>query len=195
DQPVEVVDLAIPYLDLVAFSLVPLVIFQAMKQFSDGLSQTKYPMYATILANVINIGLNYILIYGKLGLPELGIIGAAIGTLVSRVAMVAYLWWLFNHNYKIKPYLENFKWRSIEKSMMKKVINLGLPSALQMFFEVGIFTSAVWLSGVLGTNPQAANQIALNLSSMTYMVGVGLSVAAMIRVGNQKGLKNYKELR
>src|SRR5690606_20589384 len=134
DQPVEVVDLAIPYLDLVAFSLVPLVIFQAMKQFSDGLSQTKYPMYATILANVINIGLNYILIYGKLGLPELGIIGAAIGTLVSRVAMVAYLWWLFNHNYKIKPYLENFKWRSIEKSMMKKVINLGLPSALQMFF-------------------------------------------------------------
>lgn len=195
DQPVEVVDLAMPYLDLVAFSLVPLVIFQAMKQFSDGLSQTKYPMYATILANVINIGLNYILIYGKFGLPELGIIGAAIGTLVSRVAMVAYLWWLFNHNYKIKPYLVNFKWKSIEKAMMKKVINLGLPSSLQMFFEVGIFTSAVWLSGVLGTNPQAANQIALNLSSMTYMVGVGLSVAAMIRVGNQKGLKNYKELR
>src|SRR5690554_2155941 len=65
DQPVEVVDLAMPYLDLVAFSLVPLVIFQAMKQFSDGLSQTKYPMYATVVANVINISLNYLLIYGK----------------------------------------------------------------------------------------------------------------------------------
>ncbi len=195
DQPLEVVELALPYLDLVAFSLVPLVVFQAMKQFSDGLSQTKYPMYATVVANVVNIGLNYLLIYGKFGFPELGIIGAAIGTLVSRFGMVAYLWYLFMKNNKIKPYLVNFKWRIIEKSMLKKVANLGLPSALQMFFEVGIFTAAVWLSGVLGTNPQAANQIALNLSSMTYMVGVGLSVAAMIRVGNQKGLKDYKELR
>lgn len=195
DQPVEVVDLAMPYLDLVAFSLVPLVIFQAMKQFSDGLSQTRYPMFATVVANVINIALNYLLIFGKFGFPEMGIIGAAIGTLISRIAMVICLWLLFNTNRKIKPYLMNFNWKSIEQSMMKKVINLGLPSALQMFFEVGVFTSAVWLSGVLGKNPQAANQIALNLSSMTYMVGVGLSVAAMVRVGNQKGLKNYKELR
>jgi len=195
DQPVDVVDMAMPYLDLVAFSLVPLVIFQAMKQFSDGLSQTKYPMYATVVANVVNIGLNYLLIYGKFGFPELGIIGAAIGTLISRFAMVVYLWWLLYSNKKIKPYLVNFKWRTIEKAMVKKVVSLGLPSSLQMFFEAAIFTSAVWLSGVLGTNPQAANQIALNLSSMTYMVGVGLSVAAMIRVGNQKGLKSYKELR
>src|SRR5690606_26888333 len=148
DQPVDVVDMAMPYLDLVAFSLVPLVIFQAMKQFSDGLSQTKYPMYATVVANVVNIGLNYLLIYGKFGFPELGIIGAAIGTLVSRFGMVAYLWYLFMKNNKIKPYLVNFKWRIIEKSMLKKVANLGLPSALQMFFEAGIFTAAVWLSGV-----------------------------------------------
>src|SRR5690606_25073950 len=75
------------------------------------------------------------------------------------------------------------------------IVNLGFPSALQMFFEVAIFTSAVWLSGVLGTNNQAANQIALNLSSMTFMVGTGLSVAAMIRVGNQKGLQNFGELK
>ncbi|WP_417360872.1 MATE family efflux transporter [Galbibacter sp.] len=195
DQPIDVVDMAMPYLDLVAFSLVPLVVFQAMKQFSDGLSQTKYPMYAAVVSNVVNIGLNYVLIYGKFGFPELGIIGAAIGTLVSRFAMVAYLWLLLYSNKKIKPYLVNFKWRTIDKSMIKKVASLGLPSSLQMFFEAAIFTSAVWLSGVLGTNPQAANQIALNLSSMTYMVGVGLSVAAMIRVGNQKGLKSYKELR
>src|SRR5690606_41565076 len=93
------------------------------------------------------------------GFSELGIIGAAVGTLVSRFVMVAYLWFLFMKNDKIKPYLVNFKWRTIERTMLKKVANLGLPSALQMFFEVGIFTSAVWLSGVLGTNPQAANQI------------------------------------
>ncbi|NNF19564.1 MAG: MATE family efflux transporter, partial [Flavobacteriaceae bacterium] len=84
DQPEEVVELALPYLDLVAFSLIPLIIFQAFKQFSEGLSQTRYPMYATIIANLVNITLNYLLIFGKLGFPQLGIIGAAIGTLVSR---------------------------------------------------------------------------------------------------------------
>ena len=78
---------------------------------------------------------------------------------------------------------------------MNKIISLGFPSALQMFFEVAIFTAAIWLSGVLGKNAQAANQIALNLSSMTFMFGMGLGVAAMIRVGNQKGLGNFKELR
>ena len=79
--------------------------------------------------------------------------------------------------------------------MLSKVFNLGFPSALQMFFEVAIFTAAIWLSGVLGKNPQAANQIALNLSSMTFMVAMGFGVAAMVRVGNQKGLKRFDELR
>jgi len=79
--------------------------------------------------------------------------------------------------------------------MIKKLLGLGFPSALQMFFEVAIFTAAIWLSGILGKNPQAANQIALNLSSMTFMVAMGFSVAAMIRVGNQKGMKRFRELR
>ena len=64
-----------------------------------------------------------------------------------------------------------------------------------MFFEIAVFTAAIWLSGLLGKNPQAANQIALNLSSMTFMIAIGLSVTSMIRVGNQKGLENYRELR
>jgi MATE family multidrug resistance protein len=194
-QPEEVVAFAIPYLDLVAFSLIPLIIFQAFKQFSDGLSMTKYPMYATILANVINVVLNYLLIFGKLGFPELGIIGAAYGTLVSRVVMVIYLWWLLRGKEKSKDYVTNIKFFVLESSMMKKIIGLGTPSAMQMFFEVAIFTAAIWLSGLLGKNPQAANQIALNLSSMTFMIAMGLSVASMVRVGNQKGLHNYVELR
>ncbi|TRZ42799.1 MATE family efflux transporter [Robertkochia solimangrovi] len=195
EQPEEVVTLAIPYLDLVAFSMIPLVMFQALKQFSDGLSLTKYPMYATVLSNIINITLNYLLIFGKFGFPQLGIIGAAIGTLVSRIVMVIFLWVIFHKNRRTEPFVTGIRKFSFHRNMVGKIVNLGLPSALQMFFEVGIFTAAIWLSGVLGTNPQAANQIALNLSSMTYMVGVGLSVAAMIRVGNQKGLKNYMELR
>ncbi len=194
-QPIEVVELAIPYLDLVAFSLIPLIIFQGFKQFSDGLSMTRYPMYATILANVLNVVFNYLLIFGKFGFPELGMVGAAYGTLISRFAMVWYLWFLLQKKEKSKTFVTNIKFFVLNKLMLKKLLNLGSPSAMQMFFEVGVFTAAVWLSGLLGKNPQAANQIALNLSSMTFMVATGLSVAAMIRVGNQKGLQNYVDLR
>ncbi len=194
-QPDEVVELAIPYLDLVAFSLIPLIVFQAFKQFSDGMSMTKYPMYATIIANVANVILNYLLIFGKFGFPEMGIIGAAYGTLLSRFIMVIYLWWLLTQKERTKKLVTNIKLFVLDSVMLKKIIGLGAPSAMQMFFEVAIFTAAIWLSGLLGKNPQAANQIALNLSSMTFMIAMGLSVAAMVRVGNQKGLQNYIELR
>lgn len=194
-QPPEVVDLALPYLTLVAASLIPLIIFQAFKQFSDGMSMTRFPMYATILANLVNVLLNYMFIFGKWGAPELGVVGAAIGTLASRVVMVLYLWFLLSKHTKSRFFVTKIKIFTLSSAMLKKLWNLGFPSAMQMFFEVGIFTSAVWLSGILGKNPQAANQIALNLASMTFMVASGFSVAAMIRVGNQKGLKNYVDLR
>lgn len=195
DQPDEVVVLAQPYLDMVAFSLIPLTMFQALKQFADGLSETRYAMYATFLAVFLNILINYLLIFGVWIFPEMGIMGAAIGTLISRMAMVAYLWWLLGHNKKFHDYVTHFKIFDIHQSIINKIIKLGLPSSLQMLFEVAIFTAAIWLSGTLGTNPQAANQIALNLSSMTFMVHVGLSATAMIRVGNQLGKKDYTELR
>lgn len=194
-QPKEVVELAIPYLDLVAFSLIPMIIFQAIKQFSDGMSMTKYPMYATLLSNIINIILNYLLIFGKFGFPEMGIVGAAYGTLISRIVMVLYLWILLRYKRRSKRIVRDIKFFVLDFLMIKKIINLGSLSAMQMLFEVAIFTAAIWLSGLLGKNPQAANQIALNLSSMAFMVAMGLSVASMIRVGNQKGVKNYKELR
>ncbi len=194
-QPIEVVELAIPYLDLVAFSLIPLIVFQALKQFSDGLSMTRYPMYATLIANVVNVILNYILIFGKFGFPQMGIVGAAIGTLASRCIMVLFLWVLLRKKEKSTRYVTHIKIFVLESKMIKKIIELGFPSSLQMFFEVAIFTAAIWLSGILGKNPQAANQIALNLSSMTFMVAMGLSVAAMVRVGNQKGFQKFEDLR
>ncbi|WP_422107854.1 MATE family efflux transporter [Winogradskyella sp.] len=195
DQPEEVVVLAVPYLELVAFSLVPLIMFQAFKQFSDGLSLTKYPMFATIVANILNVAINYVLIFGKFGFPQMGIVGAAVGTLVSRFVMLFFLWWLLAKRNKSKAYVTNIKFFKLNKQSLHKIINLGLPSSMQMFFEVAIFTAAIWLSGLLGKNAQAANQIALNLSSMTFMVAMGLSVAAMVRVGNQKGLRDYKNLK
>ena len=190
----EVVVLTMPYLDIIAISLIPLIIFQGFKQFSDGLSLTKHAMYATIAANLINVGINYLLIFGKFGFPKMGILGAGIGTLVSRIAMIIIIWILLKNNQKAKAFVTQIKLFVLDSTMLKRIINLGLPSAMQMFFEVAIFTSAIWLSGLLGKNAQAANQIALNLSSMTFMIAMGLSVTAMIRVGNQKGLKNYVEL-
>lgn len=194
-QPQEVVELAIPYLNIVAFSMIPLMIFQAFKQFADGLSQTKYSMYATILANVVNVIFNFLLIYGIWIFPKLGLEGAAIGTLISRFFMLWFIWEILRRKKKFKEYFIWSKKELIKTSIFKRMIALGFPSALQMFFEVAIFAGTIFLAGTLGTNPQAANQIALNLASMTYMIAVGLGVTATIRVGNQKGLKRYKDLR
>ncbi|MEM6686982.1 MAG: MATE family efflux transporter [Bacteroidota bacterium] len=195
EQPDEVVELAMPYLNLVAVSLIPLIMFQAFKQFTDGLSQTKYAMWATLLANVVNVIVNYFLIFGIWIFPKWGIIGAAIGTLISRIVMLGFLWLLLRYKERFRSYVTNFNFKDIQKSVLRKIISLGFPSSLQMLFEVAIFTAAIWLSGILGKNAQAANQIALNLSSMTFMVAMGLGVAATIRVGNQKGLKQFSELR
>ena len=193
-QPQEVVDMAKPFLDIVAFSLIPLIIFQGYKQFADGKSETKYGMWANILSNIVHIIINYFLIYGIWIFPKMGIVGAAIGTVLSRIIMVIYMHYVLKSKAKFVPYFENFNFNQIKKSMLKKIANLGLPSSLQMFFEVALFTGAIWLSGALGTTSQAANQIALSLASLTFMFAMGLSVAAMIRVGNQKGLKDYSKL-
>jgi MATE family multidrug resistance protein len=95
----------------------------------------------------------------------------------------------------LSKYIKRFFPTKVEIERIKKILYLGLPSALHSFFEVAFFISAVWMSGFIGKNSQAANQIALNLSSMTYMVALGVGVAAMIRVGNQKGMMNFRKLR
>ena len=193
-QPKEVVDLASPYIDWVAFSLIPVIVYQGYKQFADGLSKTKYSMYAIFMANVVHIFFNYVLIYGIWIFPKLGILGAALGTVISRIMMVVFMHFLLNNDELFKKYLHKFSFKEVRKSMLKKIIDLGFPSAMQMLFEVALFTTAIWLSGSLGKNSQAANQIALILSSSTFMVAMGLSVASMIRVGYAKGLNKYKDL-
>jgi len=193
-QPKEVVDLAAPYIDWVAFSLIPVIIFQGYKQFADGLSRTKYSMYAILLANIVHIFFNYMLIYGIWIFPKLGILGAALGTVISRIMMVVFMHFIMRKNIQLKPYFKNFSFKEIKKSMLRKIANLGIPSAMQMLFEVALFTAAIWLSGSIGKTSQAANQIALTLATTTFMFAMGLSVAATIRVGNQKGLMDYKKL-
>jgi MATE family multidrug resistance protein len=101
---------------------------------------------------------------------------------------------MLKYDTSIKIYFKNFSFREIKKSVLKKIIDLGTPSAMQMLFEVSLFTGAIWLSGIIGKTSQAANQIALTLATLTFMFAMGLSVTAMIRISNQKGLKDYVNL-
>ena len=195
DQPEEVVVLAIPYYEIVAISMIPLMIFQGLKQFTDGLSQTKYAMYATVLTNIVNVVLNFALIYGLWIFPRLELVGAALGTLISRIVMVIFLYVVLIKKEKFAVYMRRLHVSELKKKVFRKIMNLGFPTALQMLFEVGLFTVSVLLAGTLGAFPQAANQIALKLASTTFMIAIGIGVASTIRVGNQKGLKNYVELR
>ena len=195
NQPIEVVELASPYLFWVSFSLITIITFQSFRQFADGLSFTKAAMYSTLLGNVINVILNFLLIFGLWIFPKLGVEGAAIGTLISRICMLTFIIVYLKLHKKLSVYITRFFPSKVQIKRVKKIIYLGLPSALHSFFEVAFFISAVWMSGIIGKNSQAANQIALNLASMTYMVALGVGVAAMIRVGNQRGMMNYIKLR
>ena len=194
-QPAAVVELAYPYLKWVAASLIPLITFQAFKQFSDGLSLTRPAMYATVFSNGVNILLNYVLIFGHWGFPAMGVEGAALGTFIARSLALLFIIVYIIFYPKFQQYSIKTSIASLRIALFKKIVGLGFPSALQMFFEVLFFTLAIWMSGLLGKNAQAANQIALNLSSMTFMFAMGFGVVAMIRVGNQMGKKAYADLR
>ncbi|MCC9043029.1 MATE family efflux transporter [Myroides sp. M-43] len=194
-QPEEVVTLARPFLDIVALSLIPLVMYQAYKQFADGKSKTKNAMYATLITNITNLVLSYSLIHGVWLFPKMGMLGAAYGTLIARIVMLIYMHFALHKQDIFKPFMSDIKFSEVKKAMITRITKIGIPSGMMSFFEVALFVGAVWLSGMIGTEAQAANQIALSMSSMTFMFASGLSVAAMIRVGNQRGLKDYVQLR
>lgn len=195
DQEPEVVDLALPYLNIIAGSLIPVMIFQGFRQFGEGLSYTKQAMYISISANVINIILNYFLIYGIWVFPELGMNGAGWATLISRILMMIVMVWFVFKFKDFKPYTTGFNFRNYEWKIWKKLLKIGIPSGLQFVFEVGAFAMAAIMVGWLGAVPLAAHQIALNLSGITYMTASGISAAATIRVGNQLGKNDISTLR
>lgn len=193
-QPEEVIALAGPYLDLVGFSLIPMIIYQGYKQFADGLSLTKYSLYAILLANIVHVPLNYAFIYGWGFIPAWGVTGAAVGTLASRVAMVLFMHYRLKSRHDLVPVFQNWTLGITDWPITRKLLKLGFPSGMQMLFEVGLFTSAVWITGFLGTASQAANEIALSIATLTFMFASGISVSTMVRVSNQRGLDNYPQL-
>jgi multidrug resistance protein, MATE family len=195
DQPEAVVNLTLPYLRILAISLIPLLFFQTFKQYAEGLSFTRTAMFITIGANLLNVSLNYVFIYGKFGLPEMGLNGAGWSTLVSRIVMAVVMAWYVYHSpwflrQRLIPKLE-----TLHKRMIRKLLGIGVPLGFQYIFEVSAFSMAAILMGWLGTKELAAHQIALNLAAVSYMMATGIGAAATVRVGNQLGKTDIENLR
>ncbi len=195
DQDPAVVELAVPYLIIISISIFPFMIFQTFRQFTEGISMTQEAMYIVLFSNAVNIGLNYILIFGKLGFPAMELNGAGYATLASRVVMGGLMALLVFKHKKITPYLPTNFFRDYDFKTVKKMIQVGVPTGLQFAFEISAFGGAAILMGVLGVVQQAAHQIAINMAAISYMMASGLAASATIRVGNQLGKKDFPNLR
>jgi len=195
NQPPEVIELTVVYMSIVGLSALPLMIYQTYKQFIEGLSIMKPAMVIAILANIINAFANWVLIFGELGFPKLGLAGAAWATFSSRVFMAVAIMIYVMKNEKFKQFDVTFHFRGINFPIIKKILRLGLPSGFQYFFEVGAFSFAVIMIGWIGANELAAHQIAINLASISFMAVLGISQAASIRVGNAMGEQNVAKIR
>jgi MATE family multidrug resistance protein len=195
DQPKEIQLQAESYMRILGFSSIPLMLFQTYKQFIEGLSVMRPAMIITLLANIINAFTNWLLIFGNWGFPALGLNGAGWATFSSRCFMALFLLGFVMNNKFFKQYDVSFHFKTINWSVIKKILSLGLPSGLQYFFEVGAFSFAVVMVGWLGTEQLAAHQIAINLASISFMAVLGISVAGSIRVGNAVGKKDIAETR
>ncbi|MFK7968910.1 MAG: MATE family efflux transporter [Bacteroidia bacterium] len=192
DQPIADIGPATSYLQILSWSVVPMVVFLMAKSFVDGLSLTRPAMYVTLVGLVINVGANWILIYGKFGFPRLELDGAGYGTVFSRIIMaimmVAYILW----HKQLRAYAEG-GWRA-DWAVIKRILRLGIPAGAQYFFEVGAFAGAAFIVGLIGSTPRAAHQIVITLASVTFMVALGISSGASIRVGDAMGRKNGREM-
>lgn len=183
------------YLYIVAPSALPLLLFVAVRNFTDGLSAPLPAMYMAFFGFFCNVFLNWLWIYGKWGFPAMGIAGAAYATLVTRMLMfVGLLAWALSAT-EFKRYLVGFSYFNIRRAFVAKILRIGLPAGVQLFFEVGAFSGAAVIVGWLGENELAAHQIALSLSSVTYMVSLGLSIASSILVGSAMGARNRANIK
>lgn len=194
-QPHDVVLEGEPYMAIMALSLLPLMVFQGFKQFAEGLSFTLYAMIVSLVANLLNILLNYLLIYGNWGFPELGLAGAGYASFISRIVLAVLIAGYVLLHPHFKPYNLRFHFRQFNGKLQKRLLNIGLPIGLQMIFEISSFAGAALMMGWLGADQLAAHQIALSLAALTYMVANGLAAAATVRVGNQIGRKDYLQMR
>lgn len=195
NQPEEVAIQASSYLKILAVSILPFMLFQTYRQFSEGLSNVKPPMYIALVHIFVNAFLNWIFIYGNLGAPRLELDGAGYATLFTRISMGISMMSYIVFNSKFKKFDPSFKFRKIDFKIINKLVRVGIPSGFQYFFEVAAFAFSGIMCGWLGENELAAHQIALNLASVSYMMILGISAAGNIRVGNSYGMNDKERTR
>ncbi|MGX5820784.1 MATE family efflux transporter [Chitinophaga lutea] len=195
DQPADVAMQAEIFLQYLAASILPLMIYLTFKQFAEGLGFTRQAMNISIIGNVLNIVIGVTLVYGLFGLPEMGIAGVGIATFTDRLLMGFAMAYYVLKAPRFRPYLKAFSFRKMQRALLAKIAGIGTPVALQYIFEVSAFSGAALMVGWIGTAELAAHQIAINLASMTYMMASGLSAAAGITSGNNLGRRSFSDLR
>jgi len=190
NQPEEIVASAAVYMNVLGFSIIPMMIFQSYRQFAEGVNYLKPAMFIMLFANLVNVFANWIFIYGNLGVSPLGLTGAGIATISSRIFMAVTLMIVIMKSSKMKRFDPTLNYRKINFPMIRRLLTIGIPAGFQYFFEVGAFAASAIMVGWMGTMPLAAHQIALNLASISFMVAMGISSAGTIRVSNAVGRKD-----
>ena len=194
-QPDELLPLMRPYLWVNIASLPFLCCFNTFKQFFDGITDTKTPMFVIIGGNLLNIFGNWVLIYGELGAPELGLFGAGLSTALSRVVMAAACVVLFFRHRRYREFRAGFAAASASRGGMRRLASLGLPVALQMGMETAAFSLSAIFVGWIGTTALAAHQVVITVSQLLYMVSSGMAAAVAVRVSYFAGQKDYRAVR
>jgi len=197
DQPPEVIPDTIKFLVIMTVSIVPFMAFQTLREVSEGLSFTVGVTKATIIANVINIALNYVFIKGLLGFPPMGVQGSALASLIARIFMVVFLYYVLLKEKKTRQYIKAFyiKFTGFSRQMFSKMLRIGFPTALQMFFEVTAFAGAAFICGLISAKDIASHQIALSMASFTFNLCIGFSVASTVLIGRKSGEGDYVGLK
>jgi MATE family multidrug resistance protein len=194
-QSPEVVAYAKPYLSYLGISIIPLMIFQTFKQFTEGLGFTKQAMYISIWGNVINVIFGVIFVKGMFGIAPMGVKGVGLSTLIDRSLMAIVMFIYVTRSAHFKKYIQTFKITFIDKFRSRQIMKIGAPVALQYSFEISAFSGAAILIGTIGAVEQAAHQVAINLAAVTYMMASGIASAATIKTGNNLGKANLLDLR
>jgi MATE family multidrug resistance protein len=187
-QDAEVATLAQPYFVIISWSLIPMIVFLTVKQFSDALEMTKTGMVLGLLALPINALLNYLFIYGKAGFPEWQLYGAGIATFITRLLMALAMLAIVLYYPAYSRYIAARRqaWH-LRLKTMKELLAIGIPSGLQYAMEAGAFSVSGIMVGWLGATAQAAHQIALNIATFSFMAALGLSLGGSIRVSHAFG--------
>ncbi|MCW3073180.1 MAG: efflux family protein [Flaviaesturariibacter sp.] len=194
-QDPEVARLAVPFMELMGYSIIPMLLFMTLKQFADGLEFTKTAMLLSLVSLPINIFLNWVLIYGNLGAPRLELLGAGWATLITRtITFIALAIIIFRHQ-TFAQYIgvRREQWKMRGKTI-KELLAIGVPSSLQIGMEAGAFAVSGILIGTISAVAQAAHQIALSCAAFTFMVSMGLAQAGSIRISNAYGQGKWEKI-